>query len=74
MHSLTLLYDFGETKVQQRNFIAKGNKRKNRILQVRHNISVFFSGVSEDLTKFDLCNSYYPPKKSIRKKICWDIA
>ena len=36
MHSLTLLYDFGETKVQQRNFIAKGNKRKHRFLQVRH--------------------------------------
>lgn len=35
MHSLTLLYDFGETKVQQRNFIAKGNKRKHRFLQVR---------------------------------------
>ena len=35
MHSLTLLYDFGETKLQQRNFIAKGNKRKHRFLQVR---------------------------------------
>ena len=43
MHSLTLLYDFGETKVQQRNFIAKGNKRKHRFLQVRPDSSSYFA-------------------------------
>ena len=35
MDSLTLLYDFGKTKVLQRFFIAKGCKRKHRFLQVR---------------------------------------
>lgn len=38
MDSLTLLYDFGKTKVLQRFFIAKGCKRKHRFLQVRRNI------------------------------------
>ena len=36
MDSLTLLYDFGKTKVLQRFFIAKGCKRKHGFLQVRH--------------------------------------
>ena len=40
MDSLTLLYDFGKTKVLQRFFIAKGCKRKHRFLQVRPDVLI----------------------------------
>jgi len=42
MDSLTLLYDFGKTKVLQRFFIAKGCKRKHRFLQVRRSFLILF--------------------------------
>ena len=63
MHSLTLLYDFGETKVQQRNFIAKGNKRKHRFLQVR--LKEALNKIKrEGIMKADRC--HYPDKRFVR--------